>query len=207
VGEELRRVIPVIKLLSKKISVPLSVDTYKPQVANAALDNGAVMVNDISGLRNDAMIKTVSRHKAAVTIMHMKGIPRTMQRNIKYGALINEVTGFLTGAIKKATDGGIEKERIVIDPGVGFGKELKHNLRILRNLAEFKSLGLPIMVGVSRKSFIGKISGKEATDRLYGSLAAEILALREGANLLRVHDVAETKDALDTFEAIRQGWN
>ena len=205
--EELRRIVPVVKLLAKTVMVPVSIDTYKPEVALAALDNGALMVNDISGLRDAAMAKVVSRYKAGVVIMHMKGNPRSMQKRAEYASVMNEVNGFLSNAIDRAVDCGIKREKIIIDPGIGFGKTLEHNLEVLKNLSELKVLGLPIMVGLSRKSFIGKILNKEPNDRITGTIASGLLAAKSGANILRVHDVWDMKEALKILKAVEYGWN
>jgi dihydropteroate synthase len=200
--EELDRTIPVIKILAKKIKVPISIDTHKPEVAKQALDCGAVIVNDITGLKNPKMAKIISRYKAAVVIMHMKGTPRTMQKNPRYKSLIGEIIEYLDRAIKKAQDADIDKEKIIIDPGIGFGKTLEHNLEILKRLSEFKILGRPILVGTSRKSFIGKILNVTAEEIIYGTISSCILAARNGAKILRVHDVNGVKQALKIFDAI-----
>jgi len=202
VKEERKRVIPVIKALAKKIKVPISIDTYKPEVARQALDNGAAIVNDITGLRNLKMAKLVARYNAGVVIMHMKGNPRTMQINPKYESLIDEIIEFLDKAIKRAQEIGVDKEKIIVDPGIGFGKALEHNLEILKRLNEFKVLGMPILVGPSRKSFIGKILNVQAQGRLFGTLSACVLAVKNGAKIVRVHDVKEIKQALKVLDKI-----
>lgn len=202
IKEELARTIPVIKKLAKKINVPISIDTYKPEVARQALDNGAIIVNDITGLRNPEMIKVISRYKAGVVIMHMRGKPQTMQDNPVYKSLIDEIIDFLDDAIKKAVAAGISRDKIIIDPGIGFGKTFQHNLIILNKLSEFKVLGLPILVGPSRKSFIGKILKAEPGQRLFGTIGASILAAKNGAKIIRVHDVKEVKQALKVFDAL-----
>lgn len=202
VKEELRRTIPVIKKIVKRIKVPLSIDTYKPEVAKAALDNGVSMVNDITGLRNKKMARIVAQYKCGVVIMHMKGTPRNMQKNPTYKSLIDEIIKYLDRAIKIAWDAGVDKEKIIIDPGIGFGKTLEHNLEILNSLKEFKVLGRPILVGTSRKSFIGKILNQPPERRIYGTVASCILAALNGANILRVHDVKEVKQGLKVLDAI-----
>jgi dihydropteroate synthase len=204
VKEEIKRVIPVIKALAKKIKVPISIDTYKPQVARQALDNGAAIVNDITGLRNLKMAKLVARYNAGVVIMHMKGNPRTMQINPEYESLIDEIIEFLDKAIKRAQEIDVDKEKIIVDPGIGFGKTLEHNLEILKRLRELKVLGRPILVGPSRKSFIGKILNVQAQERLSGTLSACVLAVKNGANLVRVHDVKEVKQALKVLDKIER---
>jgi dihydropteroate synthase len=202
VKEELARTIPVIKMLAKRIKVPISIDTYKPEVAQQALDNGAVIVNDITGLRNPKMLKIFSKHKAGVVIMHMKGNPRTMQENPAYESLIDEILRYLDKAMEGAICAGIKREKIIIDPGIGFGKAPEHNLEILKRLREFKILGRPILVGPSRKSFIGKILNVGPKERIFGTVSACILAVKNGANLVRVHDVREVKQALKVMEEI-----
>lgn len=205
VKEELFRVIPAIKILAKKIKVPLSIDTYKPQVALRALDAGAVMVNDITALKDTAMARIVSRYHAAVVLMHMRGNPRTMQKNPHYASLIDEIIAYLSVAIGRAREGGISNEKIIVDPGIGFGKSLADNLEIIKRLKEFKILGRPILVGPSRKSFIGKLLHNKPHERLLGTLAASILAAGNGAHMLRVHDVKEAAGVLKVTDAIRQG--
>jgi len=200
--EELRRTIPVIKKMTKTIKVPISIDTSKPQVAKQALDNGAVMVNDITGLRNPKMAKVVSDYKAGLVIMHMKGNPRTMQNNPVYKSLLDEIIDYLDKAIKQATDAGVDKNKIIIDPGIGFGKTLEHNLEILKNLRELKILGRPILIGPSRKSFIGKILNVGPGERIFGTVSSCVLAVKNGAQMLRVHDVKAVKQALKVTEAI-----
>lgn len=204
IKEELERTIPVIKRLVKKIKVPISIDTYKPEVAKAALDCGASMVNDITGLRNKKMAKVVAKYGCAVVIMHMKGRPRTMQRNPAYQSLIDDIIEYLEESIKIALDAGINKEKIIVDPGIGFGKALEQNLTILKSLKEFKVLGRPIMVGTSRKTFIGKILNEPPQNRIAGTLASCVVAAGNGADILRVHDVGEVRQALQVLDAVMQ---
>ncbi|MCX5707213.1 MAG: dihydropteroate synthase [Candidatus Omnitrophica bacterium] len=204
VKEELSRVIPVIKILAKKIKVPISIDTRKPEIAKAALDNGALMVNDISGLRDRRMAKIVSRYNAGVVIMHMQGEPGSMQKNPRYASLMDEIIGYLSCAIKEALDTGIARDKIVIDPGIGFGKTLDHNLEILRKLKELKVLGQPILIGTSRKAFIGKILGSKVNERIFGTLSSCILAVKNGANILRVHDIKPIKQALAVLDSVER---
>jgi dihydropteroate synthase len=200
--EESSRTIPVVKRLAKRLRVPISIDTSKPQVAKQALDNGASLVNDITGLRNPAMSKVVSHYRAGVVIMHMKGTPRSMQKNIRYSSLMDEVLGYLDESIKQAELSGIDKERIIIDPGIGFAKTAEHNLEILSRLGEFKVLGRPILVGPSRKSFIGKILNEPPKERIFGTVSACVLAVKNGAKIVRVHDVKQVKQALQVSERI-----
>jgi dihydropteroate synthase len=202
--EEALRVIPIVKALANKTKVPISIDTSKPEVAKIALDSGATIINDITGLREDRMAKVASRYKSALVIMHMQGNPHSMQKNPKYNSVIDDISGYLKAAIKKATDSGVNSESIIIDPGIGFGKTLQHNLEILKRLKEFKSLGMPILVGVSRKSFIGKILNAGPANRLFGTIAALISASTNGANIIRVHDVKAAKEALKIADTIKR---
>lgn len=202
--EELRRVLPVIRGVRRETNVAVSIDTYKSRVARAALDAGADIVNDISALRFDeAMIPLVAAEKVPVILMHMQGTPRTMQVEPRYGDVTREVRDFLAAQLYEAMDGGIAPEGIVLDPGIGFGKTLEHNLQLLRTLPALAALGQPLMVGASRKAFIGKILHLEAIDRLEGSLAAAVAAVLAGANIVRVHDVVETSRAVRVADAIR----
>ena len=204
--EEKNRILPVIRKLAKSVKAPLSVDTYKPEVARAALDAGASIINDITGLRhkNGMMAGVAARHRAPVIIMHMKGMPRTMQKNARYENVVEEVHDFFAERIQFALSRGVMPERIIIDPGIGFGKTKEHNLELLRRLREFRALGYPIAVGASRKTFIGHISGVEKPDRrLAGSLSCAIWAALCGAHIVRVHDAAETVQALRIIEQIR----
>ncbi len=232
IKEELARTIPVIKLLIKRIKVPISIDTHKPEVARLALDNGAMIVNDITALRDPKMARLVAGYKAGLVIMHMKGNPRTMQKSPQYVSLLDEITEFLQKAINRAQESGIDKEKIIIDPGIGFGKTCGHNLEILKRLSEFKVLGRPILIGPSRKSFIGKIltqqgrpsyplrkglnagpqerifgastslSANGEHSRTIGTVSACVLAAKNGARVVRVHDVRAVKQALKVTEAI-----
>lgn len=202
VKEELERTIPVIKRIVRRIKVPVSVDTYKPEVAKQALENGAVMVNDITGLRNPDMARVASKYKAGLIIMHMKGRPATMQDNPAYKSLIDEIIEYLEKAIAQAMAAGIDKDKIIVDPGIGFGKTAAHNLEILQRIREFKILGRPLSVGVSRKSFIGKILNAGPSERIFGTVSACVLAVKNGANIVRVHDVKAVKEALKVTEAI-----
>ncbi|MCJ7646451.1 dihydropteroate synthase [bacterium] len=203
--EELERVIPVIKKLASRIKVPISIDTYKAGVAKKAIDAGASMVNDISALRMDEKMANIVRSSGVpVCLMHMQGTPRKMQRNPRYKDVVSEIFAFLKERIDFCEQAGIDIEKTIVDPGIGFGKTVLHNLEILKNLDQFKSLGRPIMVGVSRKSFIGKVLQLEPEERLEGSLASAIWCMMKGASILRVHDVKETKRAVKIVEAIEQ---
>lgn len=191
VVEELRRVIPIIKSLRKKSAIPISIDTYKPEVAEQALQAGANWVNDITGLRNPEMRKIVAEYTNQVVIMHMSGEPQTMQRQPRYHDIIQDIKRFFQKQIDAALKSGVSKKNILLDPGIGFGKTVAHNLAILRRLHEFKKLGYPLLIGASRKSFIGKLTGADVAHRLPGTLAAHAIAVANGATWLRVHDVAE----------------
>jgi len=204
--EELARVLPVVRGLRREVSVPISIDTYKSAIARAALDAGADIVNDISALRFDpAMASLVAAEKVPVVLMHMQGTPQTMQREPQYHDVVREVRDFLAAQLYEAMDAGIAQEMIVIDPGIGFGKTVEHNLQLLRALPVLAALGQPVLVGVSRKAFIGKILNAEPADRLEGSLAAAVAAVLAGANIVRVHDVVETCKAVRMADAIRRG--
>lgn len=202
--EELNRVLPVLKELKKRIKIPISIDTYKSEVAKICLSEGAEIVNDISGLRFDKkMAEIVASYNAYCVIMHIKGKPKTMQNRVFYKDVIKEIYDYFQGRIDYAINQGIKREKIIIDPGIGFGKLLEHNLEIIRRLEEFKSLNLPILVGHSRKSFIGKILNyPEPEKRLFGSIGCAVLLALKGANILRVHDAKETKEAIKVYEAI-----
>jgi len=202
--EEILRTIGVVKLLAKRINAPISIDTTKAEVAKAALDNGAGMLNDISGLRDSRLAKIAAKYNAAVVIMHMLGVPLNMQKIIAYQSFMEDITTYLKLAIKRAESFGIKPDKIIIDPGIGFGKTLEHNLEIIRKLADFKILGKPILTGPSRKSFIGKITGTNAQNRIPGTLATCVMASLRGAHILRVHDVSEVNQALKIVRAIEK---
>jgi dihydropteroate synthase len=204
--EELDRVLPVIEGLRRQISLPISIDTYKSAVARAALDAGADIVNDISALRFDSMmVSLVAREKVPVILMHMQGTPRTMQADPKYTDVLREVRDFLAAQLYEAMDAGVAREAIILDPGIGFGKTVEQNLQLLRGLPILAALGHPLLVGVSRKTFIGKILNLGPDDRLEGSLAAVVAAVLGGANIVRVHDVAATYKACRVVDALRFG--
>ncbi|OGW90621.1 MAG: dihydropteroate synthase [Omnitrophica bacterium RIFCSPHIGHO2_02_FULL_63_14] len=205
VAEELRRVIPVIERLAKAVRVPLSIDTSKADVAAAALAAGVSIVNDVTALRGDPdMARVAARRGAAVILMHMQGTPRTMQRRPRYQDVVEDVSGFLVSAAERARAAGIPRSRILIDPGLGFGKTVAHNLALLRELDRFVSLGYPVVLGPSRKSFIGASAGGEAHERLGGTLAAVAAARMSGVHIVRVHDVQPTVQFLRMLEAIEK---
>jgi len=200
--EELERVIPVIEGLKKEIKIPISIDTYKPKVAEEALRKGASMVNDINGLRSKGMAEIVAKHKAEVVIMHMQGAPGDMQDNPSYGDVVGDIIKFLRERSEFAIDSGISKDKIIIDPGIGFGKTTEHNLEIINRLMEFKSLGFPVLMGVSRKSFIGNVLGLPVGERLEGTLAAVTACVMNGADIIRVHDVREAKRVVGIADVV-----
>ena len=210
VEEELRRILPVISELRKNSDIILSVDTTKAEVARMALDAGADIINDISSLQFDAeMLPLAAEREVPVILMHMKGYPKTMQENPFYENLLEDVNSFFQERIDKAVSSGIKREKIILDPGIGFGKKYSDNLNLIRNLRTFEDLGRPLLVGLSRKSFIGKIVDQPTEDRLEGSLSAAVLSVSHGAHLVRVHDVAATKKAILVADAIlnEKEWN
>ncbi len=200
--EELSRIIPAIKKIRHKIKIPISVDTYKPEVAEVALEEGASIVNDITGLKDERMAKIVKKFNAGVIIMHIRGTPATIQKSPRYKDLLGEIIKRLKRGIGCARSAGIKRSSIVIDPGIGFGKTVSHNLAILRNLDKLRKLGFPVLIGASRKSFIGKILCADAGERLYGSLGVAALAIAGGASILRAHDVKETVQVARACDAI-----
>jgi dihydropteroate synthase len=200
--EELRRVVPVIRGL-RDLDCQISVDTSKASVAAAALDAGAEIVNDVTALRGDPeMAGLCAERGATVVLMHMLGDPRTMQDDPRYDDVVADVSGFLAERLDAATAAGIAGERVWLDPGIGFGKTANHNMELLRRLGELRELGRPLVVGTSRKSFIGLVDGSGAGERLGGTIASSVIAAAEGADVLRVHDVAEMRQALAVAAAI-----
>ncbi|MBN2365168.1 MAG: dihydropteroate synthase [Calditrichaeota bacterium] len=204
--EEWQRLFPVLQELKRQLDIPVSVDTYKAEIARRALEEGADIINDISGLRRDeAMAETVARHHCPLILMHMQGTPRDMQENPSYENLMEEIHLFFQERIEFAGKSGIEQ--LIIDPGLGFGKRYGDNYELLRRLRELRVFGYPLMVGPSRKSFIGKALGADADQRLMGTAAAVVMAVANGASILRVHDVPEMKQTLRIVQKIRQGKN
>jgi dihydropteroate synthase len=203
--EEMKRVIPVIESLGKRVTIPLSIDTTKSEIARMALDAGAEIINDISAMRFDEkMAATVASYKASVILMHMRGTPKTMQEgDLGYSSLRSDIVGFLEERIKEATLAGIERDTIIIDPGIGFGKTSEDNIRLLKYLEEFKGLGRPILIGTSRKGFIGKTTGGEAEERLEGTAATVTAAILKGAHVVRVHDMVFMKKVAIMADAIK----
>ncbi len=199
--EELRRVIPVLEALHGE-NRPLSIDTCKPAVMRAALDAGADMVNDIGALQAEGALEIVAHSQAAACLMHKQGTPQTMQQQPAYTDVTGEVLAFLAQRLAVARQAGIARERLVADPGFGFGKTLAHNIELLRRLAEFRQLGVPLLAGLSRKSMLGALTGLEAGERLVPSVAAAVIAALKGAKILRVHDVQATRQALEIVNAL-----
>lgn len=203
---ELERLRGVLPRLHERLKIPISVDTQKAEVAQAALDMGADLINDVSGLRDPEMRRVVSRSGAPAIIVHMRGTPPTMQQDLHYAELRTEVYGALAEAVARAVDDGVDPEQLLVDPGLGFGKSAEQNLEILHHLGEFRSLGPPVVVGASRKSFLGRVTGvPSAGTRLEGSLAAAVISALGGASIVRAHDVAPTVQALAVADAVRHG--
>jgi dihydropteroate synthase len=201
VAEELDRVMPVLEQL-KDFPVPVSIDTYKPEVMRAALAAGASIVNDVKALGEPGAMDAVVASDAAVCLMHMQGEPRTMQENPCYGDVVQDVKEFLRSRLGAAEAAGVGRDRLLADPGFGFGKTFAHNLELLRHLDAFTELGVPLLVGISRKGMLGKITGRDLGERVHGSVAAALLAVIRGASIVRVHDVRATRDALEVYNAV-----
>jgi len=202
--QELELLIPVVERLVGNFPVEVSVDTSKPAVAREVLKHGVNWINDVTGLRHKKMSDLISKHPAGIIIMHMQGTPETMQDNPSYVDCVGEVYDFLKTQVDGALKSGISPDQIMIDPGIGFGKSIEHNLDLLANLDQFRTLGKPIVLGVSRKSFVGTLLDLPVEDRLEGSLAAALVGVLKGADVLRVHDVKETLRAVTTFQSILQ---
>ena len=202
VDEELTRVLPVIKEVARKTDVPVSIDSYKPEVAEKAIQSGASMVNDIYGLRAKGMAEVAAKYKIPVCIMHMQGTPRDMQLNPVYADVIKDIKKFLKTQAEYAIKKGVGKDQIIVDPGLGFGKTLEHNIQIIKKLKDFKKLGYPILIGPSRKSFIGKILDVPVNERLTGTIAATTICAMNSADILRVHDVREIRQAVKIVETV-----
>jgi dihydropteroate synthase len=200
--EELRRVIPVVERLAASLAIPVSVDTRKPEVMRAALAAGASMINDVTALGEPGAIDAVADANVAVCLMHMQGEPRTMQLAPRYGDVLAEVRGFLRERVARCIEAGIARSRLVVDPGFGFGKTLAHNLELLRRLREIAADGIPVLAGISRKSLIAALTGRDNADRLAGSVALATIAAQNGARIVRAHDVGPTVDALRIAMAI-----
>lgn len=202
VEEELRRVLPLVEALQGR-NVPVSVDTCKAEVMRAALGAGAAMINDINALRGEGALEAVADSNAAVCLMHKQGTPQTMQLDPRYEDVVADVMVFLQARVTAAEAAGIGRERLVVDPGFGFGKAQEHNIALLRQLDRFRALGVPVLAGLSRKSMLGRIAGIEAAEeRVHASVAAAVLAVLKGAKIIRVHDVKATREALQIVNAI-----
>lgn len=204
--EEIRRTVPVIEGVGRlRPGTRISIDTSKPAVANAALAAGASIVNDVTALEDPAMIALCASAGCTVALMHMRGNPRSMQSDTRYADLVGEIVGFLSDRAQRAIAAGIAPEHIIVDPGLGFGKSFEDNFRLIRAIPRFAALGFPVLIGASRKSFIGRATGVERpADRVHGSIGAALAAARYGAGALRVHDVAATRQALDVFDAVER---
>lgn len=203
--EELDRVLPVIQGIREKSDIPISIDTYKSEVAREAVSVGASMINDISGFRFDEkMAPLAAGLDLPVVLMHIKGTPKDMQKDPTYDDLIGEIAGYLKGSIEIGLKAGVDFEKIIVDPGIGFGKTWDDNLTIIKRVADFYMLGRPVLIGASQKAFIGGVTGREAGDRLWGSLGAAAAASLYGAHIVRVHNVLETKDAIDVIDAVKR---
>ncbi len=198
--EELKRVVPLIEKIAP-LGVPISIDTSKPEVMRAAINAGAHMVNDVRALQENGAIDAVAELGCPVCLMHMQGQPRTMQNNPEYIDVVEEVADFLAKRITACTAKGIDKDLICVDPGFGFGKSLAHNLSLLNNLSHLEKLGVPVLAGMSRKSMLGQITGKDVNERLAASLAVALIAMQNGAKIIRVHDVKETVDVRNVYLA------
>jgi len=204
--EEILRVVPVVEALAKQTSVPIAIDTSKAEVMRAAVAAGAGFINDVFALRRDGALDAAADLKVPVCLMHMHGEPRTMQQDPHYDDVVSDVRRFLAERIFACEMSGIDKKRIVVDPGFGFGKTLEHNLALLRALDQFAALGVPLLVGLSRKGMIGTLTGREnPADRAAGSAAAALLAVQKGAAIIRVHDVAATRDVLAVWQGVAGG--
>lgn len=203
-AEELDRVLPVVRELKKRCNAAVSIDTYKAEVAEAAIAAGADMVNDVTALAGDPqMAGLCARSRVGLVLMHMLGTPRTMQQNPHYDDVVAEVAGFLAAQAQAALAAGVAPEAIVVDPGIGFGKTVEHNLELIRNLPALARLGYPVLLGASRKAFIGKLTGREKpAERLWGTLGVHVLGAALGADIVRVHDVAPLKEALLVADAV-----
>ena len=200
--EELERVVPVVEALARHVPVPLSVDTSRPEVRAAAVAAGASMINDVRALRSPGSLEAAAALDVPVCLMHMRGAPRTMQHDPRYHDVVADVRAFLGERVRVCLEAGLRREHLVVDPGFGFGKTMAQNVALLASLGDLRAVGVPIMVGVSRKSMLGQLTGREVGERLAGSVAAAVIAAQRGAAVLRVHDVAATRDALAIVHAV-----
>jgi dihydropteroate synthase len=202
VQQELDRVIPVIEAIASSVPVPISIDTSKPEVMQAAVRAGAGLINDVRALRDPGAVETAATLQVPVCLMHMQGEPRSMQQHPAYTEVVSEVHAFLRERIEMCVAAGVARERLMIDPGFGFGKTVAHNLALLRRLGEFRDLGVPVLAGLSRKSLIGATLGLPVGERLHASLALALIAVQNGANMIRVHDVRATREAVRMWETV-----
>ena len=202
IEEELDRVIPAIQYISENYEIPVSIDTQKAEVAKKAVEAGAHVVNDVGGLRNDDMISVIAEMNVPIIMMHMQGTPDSMQKNPHYDDVVEDIKKWLEERIMVAEKAGIKRSSIIVDPGIGFGKNLKHNLELLGRLDEFKGMAGGVLLGASRKSFIAMMTGNEEGDRLTGSLSAAIMGVTSGVDILRVHDVKETLSAVNAMNCL-----
>ncbi len=202
VQDEIVRVIPLLKAIKSRFDINVSIDTSKAEVMSEAIIYGADMINDVRALQNEGCLEVVAQSNIAVCLMHMQGMPRSMQENPQYKDIIDDILEFFKQRINCCERSGINKERLVLDPGFGFGKTVAHNYEVLAKFTEFKALGLPLLAGISRKSMIGNLLNRDVNERLAGSLAAAIVAIQQGANIIRVHDVQESVDAIKILKAV-----
>lgn len=202
VQQELDRVMPIIESLADRVDAVISIDTSKPPVMREAVAAGAGLINDVHALRADGALDTARELDAAVCLMHMQGTPRNMQANPRYDDVVAEVRDFLGERVRECLAAGMSRERLIVDPGFGFGKTLEHNLDLLRGMRKLMDLGVPVLAGLSRKSFVGKLTGNDDDDRVFGSIAFALAAVREGASIVRAHDVKATVDALKIWQAV-----
>ncbi len=202
--QELDRALPVIESITERLDVAVSVDTSKPEVMQAAVAAGAVLINDVYALQREGALQAAAGLDAAICLMHMQGNPATMQDRPQYRELPREIVDFLEERVRACSDAGIDAERLIVDPGFGFGKNDQHNLKILANLGEFRALQLPLLVGLSRKCTLGNLAGKEAHQLVAAGVAAAVIAVTNGANIVRTHDVGPTVDALKVFDAVQR---
>lgn len=204
VKDEIFRVIPLLKAIKSRFNIKVSIDTSKSEVMGDAIIHGADMINDVRALQNKGCLEVVAQSDIAVCLMHMQGMPRSMQENPQYKHIIDDILEFFKQRVNCCKKSGINNSRLVLDPGFGFGKTIAHNYEILAKFAEFKALGLPLLAGISRKSMIGSVLNRDVSERLSGSLAAAIVAIQQGANIIRVHDVQESVDVLKILKTIEQ---
>ncbi|MGL5098361.1 MAG: dihydropteroate synthase, partial [Planctomycetia bacterium] len=206
VAEEIRRVVPVVERLAAELAVPISIDTYKPETAKEALAAGATILNDVTGLREPAMVRIAAASQCAVVCMHMRGTPQTMQQLTEYVDPTRELTDYFADRLNQLAAGGVAPERVLLDPGIGFAKRRPHNLDLLRRLHEFHALGRPVLLGASRKRILGELIGRDPqATRLFGTISTTVLGYLRGVHVFRVHDAAAVRDALNVAVGIEEG--